>query len=58
MANEQLNANEVIAQAVAKVVRVMVQAMVAPGAEGTQNVGPRLSRPIMKQLTFNWEAEA
>ena len=33
------------------------QAMDAAGAERTQNAGPRLNRPIMKQTTFNWEAE-
>ena len=25
--------------------------------EGTQNAGPRLGGPMMKQPTFNWEAE-
>ena len=31
--------------------------MAASRAERTQNVGPRLGRPLMKQPTFNWEAE-
>ena len=57
MANEQSNANEVIAQAVAEVARATIQAMATDRAERTQHAGPRLGRPIMKQPTFNWEAE-
>ena len=57
MANEWSNANEVIALTVAEAAKVTIQAMAAARAEGTQNAGPRLGRPIMKQLTFNWKAE-
>ena len=57
MENEQSNTNEVIAQAVAERARVTIQAMAAAGAEITQNAGPRLGGPIMKQPTINWEAE-
>ena len=41
----------------AKVARITIQAMAAAGAERTQNVAPRLVRPIIKQPTFKWEAE-
>ena len=50
-------------QAAAEAARVAVQATVAAGAEnsirheGTQSVGPKTAGPMMKQLTFNWEAE-
>ena len=35
----------------------MVEAMVVARAERMQNMRPRLDRTIMKQPTFNWEAE-
>ena len=54
MATEQTSSNAVIAQAVAKAARVTIQAMTVAEAERSQNVGPKLSGPIMKQLTFNW----
>ena len=57
MANKQLNANEVIAQAVAEVARAPIQAMGAAGAERTKNMGPRIGGPIIEQPTFSWEAE-
>ena len=47
MANEQSNANEVIAQSVAEAAKVTLQAMATARAERTQNVGLRLGRPIM-----------
>ena len=56
MESEQTNVNEAIAQAVAET-RAAIQAMAPAGAERTQNVGPRLGRQMMKQPTFNWEAE-
>ena len=31
--------------------------MTVARAERTQNVGPRLGGPMMKQPTFNWKAE-
>ena len=31
--------------------------MAVAGAERTQNVGPRLGGPMVKQPTFNWETE-
>ena len=31
--------------------------MAVARAERTWNAGPRLDKPMMKQLTFNWEAE-
>ena len=48
MANEQSNANNVMAQAMAESARVTIQAMATARAESTQNVGPRLGGPIMK----------
>ena len=46
-----------IAWAVVESARVTMQAMAAATAERTQNVGPRLGAPIIKQPTFNWKAE-
>ena len=57
MVNKQSNTNEIIAKAMAEAARVTIQAMAAAGAQSTQNVGPRMGRPIMKQPTFNWEAK-
>ena len=57
MASKQTNANEEIAKVVAEAARPAIQAMAVARAEITQNVGPRLGWPTMKQLTFNWEAE-
>ena len=57
MASEQRNTEEAIAQAVDEARRAAIQAMVVAGAETIQNTGPRLGRPMMKQPTFNWEAE-
>ena len=31
--------------------------MAVARAAKTKNVGPRLGRPMIKQPTFNWEAE-
>ena len=55
MASEQTNTNEAVVQAVAEATRAAIQAMAVAGAERTQNAGPRLGRPMMKQPTFNWE---
>ena len=57
MASEQRNTNEAIVQVVAEATRAAIQTMAMARAERTQNGGPRLDRPIMKQLTFNREAE-
>ena len=53
MANEHTNSNEYVAQAVAKAARVPIQSMSAAGVTRTEKVGPRMSRPIMKQPTFD-----
>ena len=53
MANEPTNA---IAQAVADATRGAIQALAAARAERTQNAGPRLDGPMMKQPNFNWKA--
>ena len=57
MAIEQTNTNEEIVQAVAEVMRAAMQAMAVARPERTQNAGPRLGRPMMKQPTFNWEVK-
>ena len=57
MASEQTSANEAKVQAVAEATRATIEAMAAARAERTQNAGPRLGRPVIKQPTFNWEAE-
>ena len=57
MASEDTNTNEAIAHVVAETTRAAVQAMAMARAERTQNVRPRLGRPMMKQPTFNREAE-
>ena len=57
MASEQTNTNEAISYAVVEAARAAILAMAAARTERTQNVGPRLERHIMKQPTFNWEAE-
>ena len=54
MATEHTNANAAIAQAVAEATRTAIQAMAVARAERTQNAGPKLGRPIMKQPTFDW----
>ena len=56
MATEQTSANETIVQSVAEATRMAIQAMAVVRAERTQNVGPKLDRPIMRQLTFNWSS--
>ena len=63
MATKQVNTAEAIVHAVAEAARVAVQAMAAAEAqdstrhEGTQNVGPKIGRVMLKQPTFNWEEE-
>ena len=54
MGTEQTSLNAAIVQAVAKVARVAIEAMTVAEAERSQNAGPKLGGPIMKQLTFNW----
>ena len=39
----------------AEAARATIQVMAAARAERTQNVGPRLGRPIMKQKTFMYK---
>ena len=59
MASEQAITNEAIAKAVAEATRAAMQAMVAAVAERSQNmVGPKIGTPVMKQLSFNREADA
>ena len=48
---------EVIAQAVAEAARATIQPMAASSVDRMKNTGPRLSRPIMKQPSFNGEAD-
>ena len=56
-ANEQTNSNEYIAQTVAKAARVAKQILSVTGAARTENAGPKMSGPIMKQPTLYWSSE-
>ena len=59
MASEQANANETMAKSVAEATRVAIQAMAAAATERPQSVvGPKIGRPVMKQPSFIWEADA
>ena len=51
MANEQIPTN---AQTVDKAARVAIQTMSTASAARTEHVGSRMSVPIMKQPTFDW----
>ena len=54
MASKQVIANVAIAKAVAEATRAMPAAM----AERPQSIaGPKLGRPVMKQPSFNGEAD-
>ena len=44
-------------QAATEATRAAMQAIAVAREESTQNVGLKLGRPMMKQPTFNWEAE-
>ena len=57
MANEQTNINEYITQAVPKAARLAVQTKAMAGTASVENPGSRMSRPIMKQPTFDWRAK-
>ena len=52
----QTSSNVAIVQAVPKGARVAIQAMTTAKSERSQNIGPKLGRPIMKQLKFNWNS--
>ena len=58
MASEQIIVSEAIAKAVAEATRTAIQAMAAATLERTQSMaGPKICRPAMKQLKFNWEVD-
>ena len=57
MASKQTNTNEYIEQAVVKAARVAVQTMSSAGTARAENMGPRMSRPIMQQPTSDWSAK-
>ena len=57
MASEQTKPNKYTSQAVAKAARAAIQTMSAADTARAENVGPRMSRPIMKQPTFDWSAK-
>ena len=58
MASEQVIANKAIAMTVAEATSAATQAMAAATGEGPQcAAGPKIGRPAMKQLSFNWEAD-
>ena len=59
MATNQANLTETITQIAAEAARVVVQAMAMASAENNQrvqNVGPKISGPLMKQPTFHWSS--
>ena len=37
--------------------RVAIHTMAEAATERTQNAGPNIGRPVMKQPNFNWEAD-
>ena len=58
MASEQAITNEAVAKAVAEATGATIQAMVAATTEGPQRVvGPKIDGPVMRQLSFNWNAD-
>ena len=57
MANEETNSNEYIEKAVAEAARVAIQKMSMACKARTENEGPRMSGPIMKQPTFDWSSK-
>ena len=58
MGSEQAIANEAIPKTVAKATRVAIWAMAAAAAERPQSVAVhKISRPAMRQPSFNWEAD-
>ena len=52
-----MNTNEAVELAVSEETRAGIQVMAVAKAERTQNAGTRLDGPMLKQPTFNWEAE-
>ena len=57
MASEQISQHEFIAQAVAEATRVAIQTMATTGMARQENAEIKMSRPILKQPTFNWRAK-
>ena len=60
MASEQLNITEAVTQVAAEAARVAVQAMATANADISkilQNTVSKIGRSIMKQSTFDWEAD-
>ena len=57
MASRWTNINEYIAQAVVKAARMAIQTMSAAGTAGAENARPRMSGPIMKEITFDWSTK-
>ena len=57
MESEQTNTSKYITQAPDKAARAAIQAMPMAGTARVENMGPRISRPIMKHTTFDWSAK-
>ena len=57
MANEQINTNEYITQAVPKATRAAIQIMAISATGRAENVGPRMRGSIMMQPTFDLSAK-
>ena len=57
MANVQVCQNVFIVQAIAEATRVAIQTMATAGMARQENLGTKMSGPILKQSMFNWKAE-
>ena len=57
MESKQIGQNEFIAQAVAEATRVAIQTMASTGMARQENVGIKMSSPILKHPTFNCRVE-
>ena len=56
METEQTNIIEAIVQEVAEEAMAVTRAQNNIRCERTQNVGPKIGGPVMKQPIFHWEA--
>ena len=59
MTTEQANITEAVVQIATEAATAVVQAITMSSADNNQkahNTGTKLSRPIIKQLTFDWSS--
>ena len=57
MAYEQTSTNEYITHTVPEAAWVAIQTITTAGTARTENMGPKMSGPIMKQPTFDWSTK-